>query len=65
MGLFEQKTEGLHRGHRRTDSPVPSRGDKSPEKRPKYDQGNYHPARRAREVDREGNGPDMRAFEGD
>ncbi len=43
VGLSEQETEGLHRGHRRTDNPVPSQGDKSLEGRTKYDGRNYHP----------------------
>lgn len=43
VGLSEQETEGLHRGHRRTDSPVPNRGDKSLEGRMKHGGRNYHP----------------------
>jgi hypothetical protein len=35
--LSEQETEGLHRGHRRTASPVPDRGDKLLGGRTKYD----------------------------
>ena len=43
VGLSEKETEGLHRGHRRTDNPAPNRGDKSLEGRTKYDGKNYHP----------------------
>jgi hypothetical protein len=47
VGLSEQETEGLHRGHRRIDSLVPNRGDNYLEGRTKYDGRNYHPTKGA------------------
>lgn len=46
VGFSEQETEGLYRGHRRNDSPVPNQGDKSLEGRTKYGGRNYHPRKR-------------------
>ncbi len=65
LGVVRVETRGLYRGHRRENNPAPSRGDKSLEGRTKYDGKNYPERRGLREVDREGNFPAMRLFEGD
>ena len=63
--VLDMGAAGLHRSKRRTDSPVPDRGDKVLSTTSEVRQENYHSGKETWEVDREGNMRDMRALEGD